>query len=200
VLNCFCNSMITCIAESWTGPAINCWSRSSQICQAPSNTMICTGSFFQKSLHYPAAHKQVSFNASWLGIEAIRWMTGEWPRVNDVESKGGRGGRASGRRRRGGRERKMGLPPGGWAAGAGRVSFNLKRRWIGLRVVVFGSDNRICQVRGYHNLFKSKHGIRLRSADVGRVRTLLLIHSTHRASHTHKMDDSKMLYSLTAPI
>jgi hypothetical protein len=49
-------------------------------------------------------------------------------------------------------------------------------------------------------MFESKRGIRLRSADVRSVRTLLRIHSTHSASHTHKMGDLKMLLlSHTAP-
>jgi hypothetical protein len=43
-------------------------------------------------------------------------------------------------------------------------------------------------------------GVRLRPASMRRVWTLLLIHSTYSASHTHKMDDSNMLLlSLTAP-
>jgi hypothetical protein len=49
-------------------------------------------------------------------------------------------------------------------------------------------------------VLESKRGIRLRSADVRRVRTLLPIHSTHSASRTHTMDDAKILYSLKAPI
>ncbi len=49
-------------------------------------------------------------------------------------------------------------------------------------------------------LFEYTPEIHLRAADVGRVRTILLQHSTQRASSTHKMDDSKMIYSLTGQI
>jgi hypothetical protein len=46
---------------------------------------------------------------------------------------------------------------------------------------------------------ESKRGIRLLSADVRRVRTLLLIHSTQRKPYT-QMDDLKMLLLSHSPL
>jgi hypothetical protein len=49
---------------------------------------------------------------------------------------------------------------------------------------------------GGSEVFESTLGIRLRTADVERARTLLLKQGTHSASHTHRMDYSKRLYWL----